>query len=49
MPKMLPRSTEMSVRSLVQAFGKVARPKGNAPCPSPYASEANPTARAKAE
>jgi hypothetical protein len=27
MPEMLPRSAEMSVRSLVQAFGKVARGK----------------------
>ena len=27
MPEVLPRSAEMSVRSLVQAFGKVARPK----------------------
>jgi hypothetical protein len=26
MPEMLPRSAEMSVRLLVQAFGKVVRP-----------------------
>jgi hypothetical protein len=27
MPEVLPRSAEMSVRSLVQAFGKVTHPK----------------------